>query len=44
LKDDTPEKKQRYANFPVGLQLVGQRQMEQKLMEIALVMSEIVIR
>ena len=32
---DTKEKRKRYDGFPVGLQLVGQRQMEPELMQIA---------
>ena len=32
---DTKEKRKRYDGFPVGLQVVGQRQMEPELMQIA---------
>ncbi|KAL1844710.1 hypothetical protein VTK73DRAFT_1990 [Phialemonium thermophilum] len=38
----TPEKRRRYDGFPIGLQLVGQRQMEAKLGKIALLFEKIV--
>ncbi|KAF2099750.1 general amidase [Rhizodiscina lignyota] len=38
----TPEKRERYRDFPIALQLVGQRQMEAKLMEVASVFESCV--
>lgn len=37
----TPEKRARYKDFPVGLQLVCQRQMEPKLMELAVMLESL---
>ena len=37
----TPEKGGRYKEYPVGLQLVCQRQMEPKLMELAIMLESL---
>lgn len=39
---DTEDKRHRYDGFPIGLQLVGQRQMESKLSKIALLVEKVV--
>lgn len=41
---DTEEKRARYKDFPIGLQLVGQRQMEAKLLKISSLVDELVSR
>ncbi|EXJ70781.1 uncharacterized protein A1O5_05771 [Cladophialophora psammophila CBS 110553] len=38
----TKEKRQRYEGFPIGLQMVGQRQMEAKLVKVALLVEKLV--